>query len=158
MITGHRPNKLGGYKTPNATQTAIRAQLRNLLAHWLSVEPGLEVISGMALGVDQWWAEEAMELNIPVHAFIPFWGQESKWPAESQAIYRGLLSRCATVQASANYYSAAVMQTRNIDMVNAANWHVAVWDGSSGGTGNCVAYMKSKGIAFVHIDPRTVVS
>jgi hypothetical protein len=50
MITGHRPNKLGGYNN-SPIQERIRAWIRTQLTDRLSNEPVL--ISGMALGVDQ---------------------------------------------------------------------------------------------------------
>lgn len=70
MITGHRPQKLGGFK-PNPTQTWVRAKLRKTLAEAKKQHPEIEVISGMALGVDQWWAEEALVRN-PISCIYSF--------------------------------------------------------------------------------------
>lgn len=156
MITGHRPDKLGGYSP--AVEARVRALLRPVLTwykeHAAASGYRLEVISGMALGADQWWAAEAMDLDVFVHAFVPFAGQESRWPDASQRAYRALLHRCVSVTVcSAGGYSASAMQTRDEQMVDRAHWHVALWDGSSGGTANTVRYMRRQGVAPEIIHP-----
>lgn len=148
MITGHRPSKLGGYG-PSPLQTTIRTWMRAELGLLLA-EHGVDnvrAISGMALGVDQWWAEEALFMGIRLGAFVPFAGQEAVWPRESQEHYRSLLARCESViTCSTGGYAARKMQIRNEQMVDAAQVHLAVWDGTPGGTANCVAYMTQRGI------------
>ena len=94
MVTGHRPDKLGGYG-PSETQAAVRTWLwERVKLHALYNEDPF-AISGMALGVDQWFAEEALDLGVPVHAYVPFEGQESRWPEPSRYAYGKLLKRCA---------------------------------------------------------------
>ena len=41
-------------------------------------------------------------------------------------------------------YKPYLMQRRNIWMVDESDYVIAVWDGSSGGTGNCVKYAKEQ--------------
>lgn len=53
-------------------------------------------------------------------------------------------------------YKPYLMQVRNEYMVNLADKVIAVWDGSSGGTGNCVAYAKKKEKEIIMIDPSTI--
>lgn len=133
--TGHRPNKIGGY-------SAQADQLRFDLAHWfLSHTRPASVISGMALGWDMALAEAALALEIPFVAAVPFAGQESMWPLESQERYRALMQRADAVHiVSRGDYSSAKMQRRNEWMVDNCTHVVALWDGSPGGTANCVAY------------------
>jgi len=45
------------------------------------------------------------------------------------------------------------MQARNTWQTDKADKLLAVFDGSSGGTGNCVKYAKSKGKTIILIDP-----
>jgi len=72
MVTGHRPKDLGGYSN-NPTQEWIRQELRRiLLKAQVRYGTDLEIISGMALGVDTWWAEEALALGVPLLAYVPF--------------------------------------------------------------------------------------
>jgi len=149
-ISGHRPNKLGGYNLPNPTYIkvcrAIDKQLREL-------KPS-KVISGMALGIDQWTANIAIKLGIPFIAAIPFEGQEKKWPESSQKIFHKLLSKAADiVYVSPPGYSASKMQIRNQWMVDQCDTVLAVYDGSGGGTGNCIEYARSVGKKIIIIDP-----
>jgi len=150
-FTGHRPDKLGGYKLPNPTYIKVCQQIESTL---LEVKPE-KVISGMALGVDQWAAFIAYKLKIPFVAAIPFINQECKWPKESQTIYQKLLRLAAEqIIVSEGAYSPAKMQVRNCWMVNQCNKLIAIWDGSEGGTGNCVSYAKSVKKEIIFIDPR----
>ena len=67
-ITGHRPPGLGcGYEIPNPTYEKICAALRAKFQE-LNVS---KIISGMALGTDQWAAETAIALGLPFIAAVP---------------------------------------------------------------------------------------
>jgi len=147
MITGHRPNKLSGYG-PSPLQDAIRLWMHAELTALLATHgTDLRVISGMALGVDMWWAEEALALDVPLHAYVPFAGQENVWPRASQEHYQSLIERAEVVViCSEGGYGASKMQLRNKRMVDDADVHLAVWDGTPGGTANCVHYMGQQGI------------
>lgn len=150
-FTGHRPDKLGGYKLPNETYIKVCRDI-----DWLLKELNPEkVISGMALGVDQWAAHIAYKLGIPFVAAIPFEGQETAWPEASQKTYKILRKRASEeIIVSPGGYSADKMQVRNIWMVDNCDSLIAVWDGSKGGTGNCVEYAKSVNRKIYQIDPR----
>lgn len=138
--TGHRPDKLGGYT--NQTRLALGGLATEYLVR---VWPE-KVISGMALGWDQALAAAAMSMNIPVIAAIPFEGQESRWPAESQALYRKLLGWCDEVEIISPHYSPKAMQDRNEWMVDQLvgpdDRLAALWNGSWGGTHNCITYAR----------------
>jgi uncharacterized phage-like protein YoqJ len=154
-FTGHRPDKLPdkktGYKLPNPTYLKVCRQIQSTLQE---LQPE-KVISGMALGVDQWAAFIAHKLKIPFIAAVPFINQESKWPTSSQGTYNKLIKLAAEVViVSDGEYSAQKMQTRNEWMVDHCDKLIAVWDGSDGGTGNCVKYAKSKDKEIIYIDPR----
>jgi len=139
-FTGHRPNKLGGYNLPNPTYIHVCQQIDKQLRE---LNPK-KVISGMALGVDQWAAYIAIKLGIPFIAAIPFEGQEKKWPDSSQKTYNRLLSKAYDiVYVSSPGYSAHKMQVRNQWMVDQCDTLIAIYDGSKGGTGNCVEYAQS---------------
>ena len=136
--TGHRPNKLGGYTRDAQTRlfnTAIKS-----LEH---LQP-TKLISGMALGWDQALARACVELNIPFIAAVPFAGQETVWPAASQREYRELCEAASDfIIVSPGGYSAAKMQIRNEWMVDHCDRVLALWDGSPGGTRNCIDYAKT---------------
>jgi len=150
-FTGHRPNKLGGYKLPNPTYLHVCKQIDKTLQE---LQPS-QVISGMALGIDQWAANIAIKSNIPVLAAIPFEGQEKAWPQTSQDIYHRLLSRVSEkVIVCPGGYAAEKMQRRNEWMVDRCHVLIACFDGTPGGTGNCVKYAESVGRQIILIDPR----
>lgn len=137
--TGHRPSKLGGYGD-EAYARLVKLARWYLLA---LAEPPAHVISGMALGWDQAFAEAAVQLGIPFVAAIPFKGQESKWPAASVGKYHALLEFAGQVHVvSEGGYSARKMHARNEWMVDNCDLLCAVWDGSAGGTAGCVAYAR----------------
>jgi uncharacterized phage-like protein YoqJ len=150
-FTGHRPDKLGGYKLPNPTYIKVCQQIDKILKE---LKPE-KVISGMALGVDQWAAMIAYKLGIPFLAAIPFEGQENKWPPESQKTFN-LLRRLASeeVIVSPGVYATSKLQTRNEWMVDNCDKLIAVWDETPGGTANCINYAKSIGREIIFIDPR----
>mgnify|MGYP001212151880 CR=1 FL=1 len=138
--TGHRLDKLGGYAS---WAYNLLVQLAVMI---LSALKPKKVISGMAIGWDQALAEAAVKLGIPFVAAIPFKGQESRWPKESQKKYHELLARAAEVVDTSNGqpYHPRRMQVRNEWMVDNSDLVVALFNGTKGGTYNCVKYAKCK--------------
>lgn len=135
--TGHRPEKIGGYEWDAPQRVWVRKRIERALIDLNATR----AISGMALGVDQDFAYVCIELAIPFTAAIPFVNQECRWPASSQRFYDWLLERADdVVVVSKGDYAAYKMQVRNEWMVDHCDVLLAVWDGSNGGTGNCVTY------------------
>src|SRR6478609_27581 len=111
--TGHRPDKLGGYSAD------VYSRLVNTAIEWLNENRVMAVISGMALGWDQALAEAALATGKPFYAYIPFKGQESKWPSESQKNFHRLIEKASCiVECSEPGYAAWKMQHRNKRMVD----------------------------------------
>ena len=109
----------------------------------------------MAQGVDQIAAEVAMDLFFDVVAAVPFEGQETLWPEPAQIKYWELLLKCVDVREICEPgYAAWKMMKRNQWMVDNCDVLIAVWDGSSGGTKNCVDYATSKEKTIIRIDPK----
>lgn len=139
--TGHRPDKLGGYSDEVFTKLVTLAE--NALKE---LKPR-RVISGMALGWDQALAQAAVNLGIPFTAAYPFDGQDSKWPAASRVKWRKLSSKAdQEVWVNMGEYSAKKMQQRNEWMINHCSLVLALFNGTSGGTANCLGYAKKQGI------------
>jgi len=152
-ITGHRPPKCGGYNDKTNLSSQIKYMLKKLV---LEAQPA-SVVSGMALGVDQWAAEVALELGIKVIALIPCIQQDSKWPESSQRKYAQLLEQIAKAGGTIEYvteipYTPTCMQQRNQRIVDYSTQMIAIWDGSRGGTGSCVRLAKqaSRPVIVVH--------
>jgi uncharacterized phage-like protein YoqJ len=148
-VTGHRPDKLGGYVVPNPLYDLVVKGLYDAFTYY---KPAY-VITGMALGVDQWAAELCFNLGIPFVAALPFEGQDAKWPPQSKAKFHMLLEKAANkFIICQGGYAPWKMQERNKWMVRAAHMMVAVWNGTSGGTANCVGYAVDQK-KFVHYVP-----
>ncbi len=148
--TGHRPNKIGGYDRNNP----IRQGIRLWMDKQLIALDATKAISGMALGVDTDFFDVAIRFDIDVIAAVPFKGQESKWPPRSQAEYAIRLAFATeVVYVCDEGYAAWKLQKRNEWMVDNCDILLAVWDGSDGGTANCVKYAQSVGKVIVRYDP-----
>lgn len=144
--TGHRPNKLGGYSD------AAFQKLVTVCRIGLNEAQPDKVITGMALGYDQALATAAHNLGIPFAAYVPVEGQDSVWLYTSKLLYRSLLKKACEVKIICKGpYSAAAMQKRNEAMVDDADEVLACWDGTAGGTGNCIAYAEKKGKIITNI-------
>lgn len=142
-VTGHR-------QLPADQQLFVESELDRVME-----KLGAEVaISGMALGVDTWWAEIALERRVALHAYVPFPAQADRWPAAAQERYVRLLELAAEVITVAPSYRPSAFQERNEAMVDACDVLVGVWDGRrTGGTWNCIEYARRVGRELVLVDP-----
>ena len=140
-VTGHRPDELGGYNAFDNFR-AIRRHMRDFLVQ--APEGELILISGGALGIDQFWIEVGLHLELPVVAALPFQGYNTKWPKESQRKYEKLLDQCYEVKYICDKASIDAYQTRNEWMVDNSEILTVYWNGSEGGTKNCLDYAISR--------------
>jgi len=154
-VTGHRPGKMYGYDLSDVRYLALKEKFKELLMR----ENCREAISGMALGVDTVFALSVLELKeegypIRLHCAIPCRNQSKKWFPASVNLYNQILAKADIVRlVSDEEYKPYLMQKRNEYMVDLSDKVIAVWDGSTGGTGNCVAYAKKKEKEILRIMP-----
>jgi uncharacterized phage-like protein YoqJ len=151
--TGHRPQQLivAGV---NAFDARVHARLVALARAALRRYRPALVISGMALGFDTALADAAVAEGVPFDAYVPFVGQDGAWNAAAQARYRALLAAARqTVVVCDGGYAAWKMQKRNVAMVDACTDLLSLWDGSPGGTANCVAYAQRTGRSIIPLWP-----
>lgn len=144
-VTGHRPDKLGGYgrEAWNRLVEVAKGEIERL-------KPEL-VITGMALGWDQAIARACVSLEIPFDAYIPFAGQATVWPQEAQDLYYALLRNARNKQVICpGKYAHWMMQARNVAMVDNCDQLLALWNGTKGGTENCVKYANKMGIPVIN--------
>ena len=139
--TGHRPNKLGGY------DDATHIRLVELASKWLAEHPeATTVISGGALGWDQALAGAAIVQFRILELALPFPGFEDRWPMSSKAhLYSLIHTGAKTTYVCEGPYAGWKMQERNKWMVDHADQVLALWDGSNGGTSNCIRYANKVG-------------
>ena len=154
-VTGHRPNKLYGYNLSATKWVDLKNQFKEILKH----EQCTEAITGMALGVDTVFALAVLELKnegfpIKLHCAIPCQNHSSKWFSESRKTYDAILQRADTVKIVTDApYEPYLMQKRNEYMVDLADKTIAVWNGTPGGTANCVRYAEQKNKNIIRIIP-----
>lgn len=150
--TGHRPDKLGGYTE------RVERRLHGLAVACVFEHRPDRIISGMAQGWDTALAEAAVRMRVPFTAAIPFWGQDLLWPAKAQRRYQKLLDLADRVHVVVDTDSGDpvlnpwfAFQARNEWMVDHCDLVLALWDGSKGGTGNCVSYAKKIGVPICNV-------
>ena len=155
-VTGHRPNKLYGYNIFSREWMSLKEEFKKLLVD----NHCTEAITGMALGVDTVFALAVLDLqdegyNVKLHCAIPCRNHSCKWNRESVELYDNILKRADVVKLVTDAeYEPWMMQVRNEYMVDLADKIIAVWDGSNGGTANCVRYAEKKGKDIIRIVPR----
>lgn len=158
-VTGHRPNKLYGYDLESKRYQNMKQWMKDFLIEKIKPNSTLQAVSGMALGVDQLFALAVIELKnegfpIMLHCAIPCKNHECKWPKQGQELYHKILDQADTVHLVTDApYQPYLMNKRNEYMVNMADEVLAIWDGSKGGTGNCVNYAKKKEKKITLINP-----
>lgn len=141
-ITGHRPNKVGGYDIPNPTYISVCQKIEKAL---IKIKPE-KMLIGMALGVDSWTANICNKLNIPYAAIIPFVGFNSLWNDEDKKRYDSLLKKSSEIiYVSPPPYTKEKLQIRNQYLVDNSDALLAVWNlEKNSGTYNCISYAISK--------------
>jgi uncharacterized phage-like protein YoqJ len=147
-VTGHRPPKIGGYDRRNPIRIALREDYAQVIRE---LQPE-ECISGMALGVDQDFAEVVLAHGIRLIAAVPFPEQPNNWPWESRRHYESLLARAWEVHVISTEYTPVAMQRRNIWVVDQCTHLLAVWNGSGGGTANCIEYARKKKKPLIELE------
>ncbi len=161
-ITGHRPNKLGNdYDLTSSTISIIKSKIMRVLQQQLADANNVihtqdhRLISGMALGIDQLFCQIAIEMGLHFIAAVPCQNQSIKWPQKSVFKYNDLIHKAAEiVVVTEGPYTPQCMQQRNEWMVDNCDLLIAIWDGSLGGTANCVRYAESKNKQIIRINPK----
>ncbi len=155
-FTGHRPHKLPWHTDETDPRClAVKEMIaRKLREAW---ELGCrEFLCGMARGCDLFFAEAVLELreqnpDLRLVAVLPCPGQADGWPEQERQRYRLLCSRCDAVEFLEDRYSHGCMLRRNRVMVERAQVLISVYDGSTGGTGNTVAYARKRGLQMLPV-------
>ena len=155
-VTGHRPQKLGReWDGIGPVSDYVRSLMSDLLIQ-KSTDDQIQGISGMALGIDMIWAEVLISHGHPVIAAVPFKGQERVWSESAQKRYWGILNHplVQTHYVSEGGYEPAKLQIRNQWMVDQCDLLLAFWDGSAGGTYNCITYARKRETAIIYFEPK----
>ena len=158
-FTGHRPKSFP-WKYNESDQNCVA--LKKVLAQQIAalVEDGVTgYISGMALGVDLWSAQIVLDLReknsaLKLYCALPCEGQEKKWPADKQKLYRSILEQADDIHWESRSYTPDCMLNRNRYMVDHASVLLAVYNGEyRSGTGMTVREARSKHRKIILIHP-----
>lgn len=144
-FTGHRPTKLGQAWDGRGRGDMF---LRGAMEEILTDLEATHVIVGGALGVDQNAARVAYKMGIPYSVYIPFEGQEGRWPGSRQEAYRKMLELADGVYyISPPGYSVEKMQIRNMAMRRDSHIVIAFCENpdSPGGTRNMIRHCNEVG-------------
>ncbi|MEV5819268.1 hypothetical protein AB0L22_08845 [Micromonospora haikouensis] len=172
MVTGHRPKDI-----PRDTHGWVRDKLALGVA-WLRDERGMTIgVTGMALGVDMWWADALARAGMPFVAHIPYPQQPDPWRRNPQAVaewerLRALADRDREVvygdlaglaEHARKRVAVKLLHRRNDGMLDAVTPDgavVAAWCPSKrdGGTYSAVSKAHQRRLPVIHINPeaRTV--
>lgn len=184
-FTGHRPNKLGGYDWNTPKNQAIIKKLKEIIVStliegWNSIsytEPykAVTFYFGGALGVDQMAFNICKEIeseNEGEYNFVlamPFLKQDNNWFKQkdkdelqyekdeaNKVVLVDTLDKYKIIGYIEGEYYPAKMQKRNEYMVDNSDIVIAVWDGTKGGTYNCVNYAQKLGRKIIQINPKSI--
>lgn len=161
MVTGHRPQKLGTDAEGRKRQLWVRERLDALVVQLSEDFPGWHAMTGMALGVDTWWALACLERGVPYAAAIPFPNQARLWRHEDAMLYEHLLQNADETHLLSHAEplnrrdAADMLLDRNAFMVGRSDRAVAVWNGSSGGTSHAVKLIQGNRMPCYWLNPDT---
>lgn len=156
--TGHRPSKLGGYE--RLTEVRCIRLAMDYLKEFRKTTEIKAVISGMALGWDQALAEAALLLQIPLLCYVPCRNMGRQWTTKSKERWERIMNRSSAVFSATkdDYMGPYCMQKRNEMMVDDCDMLLSLWDGTDGGTANCIGYANRKrpGLGYANLWPEWV--
>lgn len=148
--TGHRPKRLG---------LSFSLKDEELLTNFIieeiqKIKPlPTTIISGMAQGFDMALANATIKLKKDLWAYVPFLGQEIKWPQLAQERYNDLLKKAAKVDIiSGGGYENWKFHKRDKAMVDSAEKMIALYDNvPKGGTAGTIKYAHEKGKGVINL-------
>ena len=150
-FTGHRPDKLPFQAVGDEGYHALMGRLKDEILRHITQKGAVHFVSGMAAGVDLMAAQAVLFLkrrypHITLEAAVPHKKQIGSMGAAWRDVYCEVLAACDTVTVLNETYCPGCFHQRNRYMVDKADYVIAVWDGTPGGTGYTVDYAQKKGV------------
>lgn len=149
-FTGHKPEKCIGEEGKIRFRLAM--EIQNAIAAGYDT-----FITGMALGVDTWAAEEVLKIKsekagIKLVCAVPFEGVEQNRTTKQQMIFHNILSKADDVSYICPKCSRKSFKVRDEWMVDHAAKVIAVFNGTHGGTEYTINYAKQNNREIVLIN------
>ncbi len=160
-FTGHRPNKLPWkHDEEDLRCLFLKAWIaQNIRKAW---QDGYRhFICGMAQGCDMYFCEAAIDFrkshpDLTIEAAIPFPGQSERWALDKQARWKSLVEQCDVRTVIQPGYDKGCMLRRDRYMVSRSGRIIAVFNGTTGGTMQTLAYAMQGELEIIRIDPDTL--
>lgn len=155
-VTGHRPEQF----TPDE-QEWVTTQIRDILQRLHNEHGTTTALTGMARGVDTWFAQAALDTGHTLWAYIPFTTQADTWDTHDRTQWRQLRTQSArtitlgTASHNALYHHRNDLLIRDSDVLIG----VHVEFPTSNGTASTMAKATQQGrrIIDVNATTRTVI-
>ncbi|MCM1227427.1 MAG: DUF1273 domain-containing protein [Clostridium sp.] len=161
-FTGHRPEKLPGYKDPDS---GILDMIKSMLYYriYSAAQAGYEYfISGVARGVDLWAAESVLEIKkkfprIQLICAKPFAAHGSSFRGKDLWTYNNVIDRADEVVCVSDKYSYSCYKARNYYMVDRSSCLIGVVSDYKSGTGQTIAYARKSGLKISLIKTEDII-
>lgn len=134
--------------------TWVETTIRSVLDEQMPID---RVFTCLAIGTDQVFARQAMELGIPVTAVIPLDNYEDFFKGTDLSDYKSMLSRCEVIELRSQEQEQQAFFDAGRLVADRSQILVALWDGKPseglGGTADIVQYCLEKGQRVIHLEP-----
>lgn len=156
-FTGHRPNKLNGYEAEDNKK--LLWKIHNVCVDLIENKKVDTFINGLALGVDLWSAKIVVKLkekypHIKLISAIPCRNHADKWGKKAKNLWQEVCDKSdEVVLVTDEEYKPYLMQVRNEYMVKNSDYVIGVWDGTKGGTRNCINFAEKQNKEIIRIIP-----
>lgn len=157
--TGPRPQTLGSFDNHDRRIFKIGLFIYETTFKFIEQQGKLNkyhIIVGGAQGIDKLALEQCLllreQFNITIEVALPYKKYGEQWPVNSQEEYQMLLQKVDKITyvdelrdyniegVNIGEYDVAKLSTRNHYMVDNTEHVLAYWNGTSKGTGECIAY------------------
>lgn len=157
-FTGHRPEKLPwGIHENSYKCIKLKELIHQQIEYLIKMFDVTHFISGMAKGVDMYAAEIVLQLKkaypVTLECAVPFEEQAAKWREKDRQRYFEIAAQSDQKTILQQWFSRDCYRKRNKYMVDQSKYMLAIWDGTSSGTGSTVDYARKKGRYIFIIDP-----
>ena len=114
--------------------------------------------AGGARGFDNYAALNVLLMkntypDVKLKLCLPCPDQAVKWGKSDRDTYYQIIDACDGYTYAEPEYTRGCMHKRNRQLVNGADFCIAYYDGSSGGTAYTVDYANSQGVSVINIYP-----
>ena len=157
-FTGHRPGKLPD-KGNEKSEKILRCKHFLFMEIHKAYQDGYrEFLCGMAMGTDLWCGEIVLALRplcpqIRLHAVLPWRTQTQYWPPHWKIRHQRVREGADQVTVLQESYTPDCFSKRNRFLVSRASRLIALSDGTSGGSGETVAFAREEGCEIILLSP-----